>query len=287
LPLGGILDDEHAMDKITVLCECGARLLAPADKQGKQAKCPKCGACVTIRETPPDLPTAQHSDVRQPAEETVPLPPKKSYRTALLIGAPLGCLVVLVAGILAVLLLWSAVPLGPAVNAARDAAAIVAARRKAIDSPSPILSAPVPKDSDSDPDLVITIESVKLGKVKVRSSMLSKSLDSADAFTAVQVTILNRSADKKVEYRGSKDGFRSHASLCDDLGNTYQAVDVGMEGAEGQIERESIYPGKSIRDLYVFQIAVPKAKRFALVIRGEAFDRKQPTILSADLSIPR
>jgi len=117
--------------------------------------------------------------------------------------------------------------------------------------------------------------------------MLSKSLDSADAFTAVQVTILNRSADKKVEYRGSKDGFRSHASLCDDLGNTYQAVDVGMEGAEGQIERESIYPGKSIRDLYVFQIAVPKAKRFALVIRGEAFDRKQPTILSADLSIPR
>jgi hypothetical protein len=41
------------MDKIEVVCECGAKLHAPADMLGKMAKCPKCGVAVKIEAIPP------------------------------------------------------------------------------------------------------------------------------------------------------------------------------------------------------------------------------------------
>jgi len=40
-------------EKITVQCNCGAKLKAPASAAGRKAKCPKCGATLTVQAPPP------------------------------------------------------------------------------------------------------------------------------------------------------------------------------------------------------------------------------------------
>ena len=47
-------------EKITVECKCGARLKAPASAAGRKAKCPKCGATLTVQAPPP--PPAQDEE---------------------------------------------------------------------------------------------------------------------------------------------------------------------------------------------------------------------------------
>ena len=40
-------------EKITVACACGAKLKAPASAAGRKARCPKCGATLTVEAPPP------------------------------------------------------------------------------------------------------------------------------------------------------------------------------------------------------------------------------------------
>ena len=40
-------------EKITVQCACGAKLKAPASAVGRKARCPKCGATLTVHAPPP------------------------------------------------------------------------------------------------------------------------------------------------------------------------------------------------------------------------------------------
>ncbi len=271
-------------DRIAVSCSCGARLLARRDRLGQLARCPKCGAEVAIelpQTVPPPLPTTTVSRV---ITDKTAAPRKISRTTIALIAVPLGCLVMLTAAILGVMLIWSSLPFGEAISVVKRTANRVAAEKAALESPEPIKSSAVPKDGRSDADLWVTIESVKIGRVKVPVFLSGKAIDSAEEYTAIDISVANRSAERKIEYRGSKAGLRSHALLKDDRGNSYRAMAVGIGGAEGQVDSTSIYPCKSIRDLYIFEPVIPTAKRIVLSIEGQAFDRAGTTVLSADIN---
>jgi len=76
---------------------------------------------------------------------------------------------------------------------------------------------------------------------------------------------------KKLDYRtwGAEalSFLESSASLKDDLGNRYKAVHFGgMDQPIGRTKSASIYPGKTITDVLVFERPIAKAKTLKLTL---------------------
>lgn len=85
------------------------------------------------------------------------------------------------------------------------------------------------------------------------------------------VGVTNTSESKKVDYRTwGADAFKfmgSSASLVDDLGNSYKRIHFGAtEQPVGRTKSASIYPGKSMTDVLVFEPPIGKAKTLTLTL---------------------
>ncbi len=74
----------------------------------------------------------------------------------------------------------------------------------------------------------------------------------------IQVEVTNQSQSRKIDYEtlvGPSMGFKKHcAQLQDNFGNDYNRISYGFStNAAGQTKQASIYPGKSITDVLVFE----------------------------------
>jgi hypothetical protein len=91
---------------------------------------------------------------------------------------------------------------------------------------------------------------------------------SEDRRLMVALEISNASDTKKVDYLGwsVRDSATGSATLTDDLGNTYRRFSAPSFGGGpvGQLTATSIYPGKSVTDLLVFEPPVEGAREFTL-----------------------
>ncbi len=136
----------------------------------------------------------------------------------------------------------------------------------------------MPKGRKANAHLRIGIGRPCIGPVQIRDAIRGTLSDSAEDYLAIPVTVFNKSDVRKLEYQGSASNiFITHATVTDDLGNKYRAIDFGLiDKVAGQQKDVSLYPGESAADLYVFERPVDKAKNLTLRIDGQALGQDQP-----------
>lgn len=110
----------------------------------------------------------------------------------------------------------------------------------------------------------------------------------SDPHLAFSLEISNKTDGKKGSYKtwaGSPLGLGSKATLRDNLGNYYRQIDFGF-GSKiiGRVEDASIYPGKSIEDVIVFETPIDKAASFDLELPGENVGWSRPIKYHFDAS---
>lgn len=125
-------------------------------------------------------------------------------------------------------------------------------------------------------DVEVRITSVFVGKVPLRSRFDGRVTTSQDDLLAIHLGVTNRSQSKKVEYRSwlGRDVLftRDYATLKDNFGNGYKRISFGY-GADiiGHAESASIYPGKELGDVLIFEIPVDAAEYLDLELPARNF----------------
>jgi hypothetical protein len=125
-------------------------------------------------------------------------------------------------------------------------------------------------------DVEVTVNGVEVVKVPI-SEALGGVGQSAEPQLIVRLTIRNRSNVKKLDFRGW--GGRAFAfggdfaTIADDHGNTYKRIYFGaLNKPVGQVsDNESIYPGKSLGDVLVFEPPIDAAGYLTLELPAAAF----------------
>jgi len=125
-------------------------------------------------------------------------------------------------------------------------------------------------------DAQVQVVSVGVGKVSLKD-MFGDSQQSTDDLLMIRIKVTNTSAGKKLDYRtwrGANFSFgEDFGSLTDDYGNTYKRITFGASTKPtGAVESESIYPGKSISDVLVFEQPVEAMKWLHLKLPAKNFD---------------
>jgi len=126
-------------------------------------------------------------------------------------------------------------------------------------------------------DIAIRIGSMTIGKVKVGSVGADKT--SKDDFISMAILIKNQSESRKIEYNSwGCDGMswnQECATLTDNFNNKYKRASFGfMVQPKGQLICESIYPGKEVADVLVFEPPVEKATELRLELPASYFGGK-------------
>ena len=142
---------------------------------------------------------------------------------------------------------------------------------------------PEPKDEWADAgsavqqgEIRVRVESARVDFVALEGFGRSAG-QSQDKLLQITVRIENLGDSKKVEYRGwagrDFDIGGSAATIHDDLSNSYKRIGFGFANkVVGQTQSESIYPGKSITDVLVFEVPIQKAKFLKLELPASAFE---------------
>jgi len=98
---------------------------------------------------------------------------------------------------------------------------------------------------------------------------------SKDNLLSIQLQLTNESRDKKAEYRtwrGERMFSRDYATLKDNFGNNYKRISFGFSTEiVGSIESDSVYPGKKINDVLVFEMPVPTVEYLKLELPASNF----------------
>lgn len=124
-------------------------------------------------------------------------------------------------------------------------------------------------------DVQIRISGVRIGTVALKD-MFGDSKESKDPLLTITLEITNLSTGKKLDFRtwrGADFSFgEDFASLTDDNDNTYKRINFGVSSVPvGGVDRESIYPGKSITDVLVYEVPVDTAKWLRLKLPARNF----------------
>jgi hypothetical protein len=144
-------------------------------------------------------------------------------------------------------------------------------------SPPPTTSLPEWADSalpQQIGDVRVGIAAVAIGKVPLEG--LFDEGQSTDPLLIVRVTIENLSRSRKIDFRGFDPEVPAleFAQLTDNHENSYRRVGFGAAKPKGQVKIDSIYPGKSIDDLLVFEIPVETAKYLRLELPAKNVGRE-------------
>jgi hypothetical protein len=130
-------------------------------------------------------------------------------------------------------------------------------------------------------DCTVFLVSAEIGDVPLQNPITGAKHASDEKHLLLLLLVANNSDKKKIDYDGGGSNlFSSHGTLSDDLGNFYKPLRFGIDEVMVQKKRESIYPGKSVSDLYVFEVPVDKAKTLTLTIEGKAIEQTEDAKLT-------
>lgn len=124
-------------------------------------------------------------------------------------------------------------------------------------------------------DVQLRVVSATVGRIQMKGS-LSDGYESADSYLKLVLEVSNSSQDRKLDFAswmGSDFAIsRDYASVRDNHNNIYKRIDFGFSTrAEGQIDRESLYPGKSVRDVLVFEPPIRNVEYLRLELPAKNF----------------
>jgi hypothetical protein len=156
----------------------------------------------------------------------------------------------------------------------------------AADNPPPVPVPPAPQAQEQEKwadaknavqqgDLRIRVKKVAIQKIPLVN--LGRDSESADDLLAVYLQVTNTSPTKKVNYqtwRGKQISFeRDSASMTDNFDNTLKRINFGFgTEVEGAIKiSESIYPGKEIDDILVFEAPIDATQYLRLELPAQNF----------------
>ena len=110
----------------------------------------------------------------------------------------------------------------------------------------------------------VRVTRVVIGKVRLKS--FSGEGESQEPLCQITLRITNTDSARKIDYRGwQSNTFMSDSKLTDNVGNRYKSINFGFgDDIVGQVRSESIYPGKSVDDLLVFEVPIDAAKSLNL-----------------------
>ncbi len=122
-------------------------------------------------------------------------------------------------------------------------------------------------------DLQIQVRAVSVRKVKLESLMKEQN-ESKELQLVLELRVKNVSATRKLSYHSWGDSNRSvldpAATLNDNFGNTYAMRRFDeMSGPVGWTEFASLYPGKELDDVLVFEPPVDAAKSLDLELPAD------------------
>ncbi|MBI5863643.1 MAG: hypothetical protein HZB38_03865 [Planctomycetes bacterium] len=122
----------------------------------------------------------------------------------------------------------------------------------------------------------IRIVSVRVGKIKLQDSIRSGSFESTEPYLVVAIEVTNESQNRKLDFAtwmGRDFSIsRDFASIRDNHDNIYKRIDFGFSTrAEGGVERESLYPGKALYDILVFEPPIGNIEHLRLELPAKNF----------------
>jgi hypothetical protein len=114
----------------------------------------------------------------------------------------------------------------------------------------------------------LSLASVKIDHVPLEG-LLAES-HSSERLLVIRVTIENLSQTRKIDFHGFSPEIATleFAVLSDNFENSYRRAGFGAARPAGQVTSASIYPGKSLDDLLVFEVPVEKAEFLRLELPG-------------------
>lgn len=140
-------------------------------------------------------------------------------------------------------------------------------------APLPTTSPPVaarpsePLTSAARGDVEVRVLVARVGRVAC-VDMFGHEGRSNNPLLSVEIEIVNKSETRKIDYRTwgqDPDAiFRADSKLTDDLGNDYKPIAIENASVTGATMRGSCYPGKSLRDVLVFEPPVARAAQLKL-----------------------
>jgi hypothetical protein len=126
-------------------------------------------------------------------------------------------------------------------------------------------------------DLEVRVVKLERGKVPLQFRNPGQKTNGAPAskedLLSVSIEVKNASKGRKIDYRTMAGPL---VQLTDDFGNRYKAVNFGATVIpRGRTESATIYPGKVIGDVLVFEPPVDAASEFILQIPAEKTGAKK------------
>lgn len=125
-------------------------------------------------------------------------------------------------------------------------------------------------------DIQIRIVSAKVGKVQVKNEIDGQMSSSKDVLLAITIELTNLSQTKKQDYKtwaGADFAIkRDYGTLVDNFGNSYKRVGFSLNLPVGAVKSESIYPGKTITDVLLFEAPIEKAECLRLELPAKNID---------------
>ena len=126
-------------------------------------------------------------------------------------------------------------------------------------------------------DLAVGIRGTLIGGVPLLDSYGDRWIPKTDRLQ-ILVSIENRSATRKADYEtwGAEpvDVGPARAGLRDDLDNSYKAIYFSLSEPALRTKQASIYPGKSLQDVLVFELPVTRATELTLSLPLENVERE-------------
>ena len=127
-------------------------------------------------------------------------------------------------------------------------------------------------------DVQVRIIGARVGTILVKD-IFGDQRESKDAFLSIEIEIKNLSPVKKIDFqtwRGLGISLtEDNATLTDNYENTYKRVTFGEYSIPvGGVRQESIYPGKSITDVLVFEVPVDGIQWLHLKLPARNFGGK-------------
>jgi hypothetical protein len=119
--------------------------------------------------------------------------------------------------------------------------------------------------------VAVRVTGVEVGRVRMRQ--FGQEAESKEVRLVVRLEIRNTDDKRKINQRGWSASLSrvDGPTLQDDLGNQYRRfVSFGAE-YDGQADGTSVYPGKAITDVAVFEVPVAAASTLMLELPAEAF----------------
>jgi hypothetical protein len=124
-------------------------------------------------------------------------------------------------------------------------------------------------------DIQIKVTSVTVGQVLLTETIGDGEGRSKENLLSIGLEVTNQSETKKLDYRswgGRAASFGTRTSLTDNFDNRYKVVSFGFSSkVKGATESDSVYPGKAIQDVLVFEEPVGKVEYLNLELPAENF----------------